>query len=95
MSDKQAFLENQETRLEEWRKKMDKLRSAAGRVEDGERAEHNRQVANLHLELKSIEEKILEIKLSGDDFKEKSEGEIEEAWSRLSRDFSAVVSDIQ
>jgi hypothetical protein len=49
----------------------------------------------LHLELKSIEEKILEIKLSGDDFREKSEGEIEEAWSRLSRDFSAVVSDIQ
>jgi len=95
MSDKQAFLESQESRLVEWRKKMDKLRSAAGRVEDGERAEHNRQVANLHLKLKSIEERILEIKLSGDDLKDKSEGEIEKAWSNLSREFSAVVSVIQ
>ena len=95
MSDKQAFLENQESRLEEWRKKMDKLRTAAGRVDDGERAEHNRQVANLHLKLKSIEEQILEIKLSGDDLMDKSEEEVEEAWSNLSRDFSAVVSDIQ
>ena len=95
MSDKQAFLKIQETRLEEWRKKMDKLRSAAARAGDGERAEYNRQVANLHLELKSIEEKILEIKLSGDDFQEMSEGEVDEAWSKLSRDFSAVVSSIQ
>ena len=44
---------------------------------------------------KEIEEKILEIKLSGDDFQEKSVGEIEEAWSKLSREFSAVVSGIQ
>jgi len=95
MSDKQAFLQNQESRLEEWRKKMDKLRTAAGRAGDGERAEYNLQVANLHLKLKSIEEQILEIKLSGDDLKDKSEGELEEAWSNLSRDFSAVVSDIQ
>jgi hypothetical protein len=94
MFDKQAFLDNQESRLSEWRKKMDKLRAAASRTEDGERAEHNRQVASLHLKLKSIEEKILEVKLSGDESNKKIERDIEIAWNKLSSDFSAVVSDI-
>jgi hypothetical protein len=95
MSDKQAFLENQESRLSEWLKKMDILRESASMAEDGERAGYHRQVASLHLKLKSIEEKILEIKLSGDDSNKKIERDIEVAWNQLSNDFFAVVSDIQ
>ena len=91
----QAFLEKQGSRLSEWRKKIDQLRKAANRAEDGERAGYNQQVASLHLKLKSIEEKILEIKLSGDDSKEKHERDIDAAWGQLSRDFSAVMSGIQ
>ena len=71
------------------------LTGVAGALEeDEERAEVNRQVADLHLRLKSIESKVVELKLSSDQDAEGLEKAISEEWSGLSRDFTGLSSRI-
>lgn len=94
MAEKETYLQSQRSQIARWREKIDDLRTMAANGENGGRADINRRIADLHLRLKSIEEKVLALKLSSDAHLENIERTIDAAWIDLSRDFSRAVSAV-
>ena len=94
MFDKREYLQKQEQQLDEWSKKIEELRIAAGNVASGDRARCNRLIADLHLKLRGVEEKLVELKISNDSSAERLQGRVDEAWNALSRCYSDAAAVI-
>lgn len=94
MFEKETYVKRQEQHLDEWRKKIEELRTAAENARNIERAKCNRLIADLHLKLRNVEERIVELKISDDSSAVRLQGSVDEAWTVLFKCFSDATAVI-
>jgi hypothetical protein len=92
--DKQAYVRRQEHHLVKWRKKIDELEAVSGNISNAESDRCNRLIANLHLKLKDVEERIVELRNSDDRSAIDLHRDVEEGWTILFRCFSDAAAVI-
>jgi hypothetical protein len=92
--EKDAYIKRQEQHLDEWKKKIKELRTAAENARSIERARCNRLIADLHLKLRNVEERIVELKISDDSSAVRLQSSVDEAWTVLFRCFSDAAAVI-
>mgnify|MGYP001043517683 CR=1 FL=1 len=87
--DKRAFIEEQQAQVTDWRGRLDALRARSNDARWRDREDYNQRVAELHFELKEIEQKIIELKLASQAKTEAMGRQIESAWSGLQSSFQS------
>jgi F0F1-type ATP synthase membrane subunit b/b' len=83
MSDKSAYREKLEARLEQWRAEIDKLQAKAAEASADARREYDDQVAELRKQQEEARDKLKELDEASDDAWEDMKGGFEKAWDKL------------
>jgi septal ring factor EnvC (AmiA/AmiB activator) len=83
MSDKSAYREKLEARLEQWRAEIDKLQAKAAEASADARKDYEDQVAELRKQQDEAREKLKELDEASDDAWEDIKDGVEKAWDKL------------
>ena len=83
MSDKSAYREKLEARLDQWRAEIDKLQAKAAEASADARKEYEDQVDELRKQQDAAREKLKELDKASDDAWEDLKDGFEKAWDNL------------
>ena len=83
MSDKSAYREKLEARLDQWRAEIDKLQAKAAEASADARKEYEDQVDELRKQQDAAREKLKELDKASDDAWEDLKAGFEKAWDNL------------
>ncbi|MCT4685074.1 MAG: hypothetical protein N4A39_15220 [Roseicyclus sp.] len=83
MSDKTAYREKLEARLDQWRAEIDKLQAKAAEASADARKEYEDQLTELRQQQDAAREKLKELDEASDDAWDDIKDGVEKAWAKL------------
>lgn len=92
MKDKDAYVQELHTKIDEWNADIDKLKAKADQVEADSRIEYQKQVQALKSKRDDIEKKVSEISRSGEDAWEDLKAGADLAWEAMSEAIKSSTS---
>ncbi len=95
MEDRSAYQGQMEAKLQEWGSKLDELKAKADRAGADSKAELNKKIEALGEKRDAMQQKLAELKSSGDDAWESLKAGAESAWDELSAAFEEAKSNFK
>ncbi|MGM0784463.1 MAG: coiled coil domain-containing protein [Pseudomonadota bacterium] len=92
MSDREAYEQKLQAKLDEWQAEIDKLRARAKGAEASARIEREKEAARLEARREEVRQKLQEMREASDDAWEDVKAGAERAWDSLSESFEKARS---